>query len=89
MSNKQKFEIIQSRALPDASPASQAFYKTNKWFITVGEFQYLHADGVIRVSTFHDGAYLGYYKTREEAREAIRKYKSLQSSNKKVTKCRV
>jgi hypothetical protein len=36
--------------------------------------RYLHVGGAWRNSTFHEGSYSGHFRTRDEAREAVRKY---------------
>lgn len=52
-----------------------------KWFVGADNdgSNYLHNDGVIRHSTYHDGGYTGWYRTREQARAALRLYRSTNS----------
>jgi hypothetical protein len=41
---------------------------------------YLHRDGVVRQSTFHNGERLGYYATEAEALAVIARYEASQEA---------
>jgi hypothetical protein len=58
------------------------------WFVEAGKgpgfnYLYLHRDGVIRETTLHKGEYLGWYRTRQDARDAVKLYHC--KANKKKT----
>lgn len=64
---------------------------TWNWYVSVENYDvndkfayYLHNDGTIKYSTINKNGYSGYFKTREQAREAIRKHNKL---NPKVKQC--
>lgn len=56
---------------------SQTGLLIGSWYVvTDNPSHYLHADGMIRLSTRHDEKYTGLFNTREDARKAIRLYRN-------------
>ena len=55
-------------------------FRDDWWYVSTGDsLTYLHSDGVIREGTHHEEKDLGWYRTREEAQEAIDAYMSQQA----------
>jgi hypothetical protein len=55
-------------------------FRDDWWYVSTGDgLTHLHSDGVIREGTHHEEKALGWYRTREEAQEAIDAYMSQQA----------
>jgi hypothetical protein len=70
--SKVKFEVCKSMFPSEVVPKTGG-----KWYIGVrgNGYRYLHNDGRIRDGASHDGKWTGWYRTRQDARNAIKAYR--------------
>jgi hypothetical protein len=60
-------------------------FRDDWWYVSTGDgLTYLHSDGVIRQGTHHEEKALGWYRTREDAQEAIDAYEAFQRAADKM-----